>query len=57
MFQLQLISFQEASPTQFLTMLGHTDEEGMVEKLIIWGAPLVPSFILKKILNKVDTKY
>ena len=47
----------EAIPTEFWTMLGQTDQEGLVEKLTIGGAPSVPPFVLKKILKIVDTKY
>ena len=57
MFQLHMTSFLEAPPTQFWTMLGQTDQEGLVEKLTIGGAPSVPPFVLKKILKIVDTKY
>ena len=57
MSQLHVTSFQDAHPTQFWTMLGQTDLEGLVEKLTIGGAPSVPPFVLKKILKIVDTKY
>ena len=48
---------QFSGRTQFWTMLGQTDLEGLVEKLIIGGAPSVPPFVLQKILKIVDTKY